>query len=89
MAIELSPIIAQTLRRRRGAMASRGLWIFAPTLGARCICVRAQFLAAVINAAPRSEHVLWGLDREVTTNLPFNLKLDARVRGAEGGFTRA
>ena len=39
----------------------------------------AQFLAAVINAAPRSERVLWGLDREIFSDRYLISRLEARV----------
>ncbi|HET9714146.1 MAG TPA: hypothetical protein VFP64_19830, partial [Pyrinomonadaceae bacterium] len=49
----------------------------------------AQFLAAVINAAPRSERVLWGLDREIFSDRYLISKLEARVpRPARESFTR-
>ena len=49
----------------------------------------AQFLAAIIDAAPKSERVLWGFDRELFSDRYLISRLDARVpRRARESFTR-
>jgi hypothetical protein len=49
----------------------------------------AQFLAAAVNAVPRSERVLWGLDREIFSDRYLISKLEARApRRARESFTR-
>src|SRR5215211_6958935 len=82
MAIELSPIIAQdieTAARRNGLqgildfLAVPGTWTFYN------LREEAQFLADVIKAAPRSERVLWGLDREIFSDRYLISKLEAKV----------
>ena len=92
MAIELSPIIAQDIEAaaRRNGLQGIADFIAAPdTWSPMYLREEAQFLAAVINAAPRSERVLWGLDRELFSDRYLISKLEARVpRHARESFTR-
>src|SRR5687767_12186800 len=67
-AIELSPIIAQDIEAagRRNGLQGIVDFLAAPgTFTFYNMREEAQFLADVINAAPRNERVLWGLDREI------------------------
>src|SRR5687768_17085360 len=82
MAIELSPIIAQDMEaaaRRKGLqgildfLAAPGTWTF------YSLREEAQFLADVIQAAPRRERVLWGLDREIFSDRYLISRLAAKV----------
>src|SRR4029434_6849670 len=65
MAIELSPIIAQDIEAAARRNGLQGIVDFFAVPGAFGVVYElreeAQFLATVINAAPRSERVLWGL----------------------------
>jgi hypothetical protein len=91
MAIELSPIIAQDIEaaaRRNGLQGIVDFFAAPDTWSPMYLREEAQFLAAVINAAPRSERVLWGLDREIFSDRYLISKLEARVpRRARGSFT--
>jgi hypothetical protein len=40
----------------------------------------AQFMASVVNAAPKGERVLWGLDREIFSDRYLIRRLEPRVR---------
>ena len=92
MAIELSPIIAQdieTAARRKGLQGIVDFFAAPDTWSPMYLPEEAQFLAAVINAAPRSERVLWGLDREIFSDRYLIFKLETRVpRRARESFTR-
>jgi hypothetical protein len=92
MVIELSPIIAQDIERaaRRNGLQGIVEFFAAPdTWSPMYLREEAQFLAAVIDAAPRSERVLWGLDREIFSDRYLISKLEARVpRRARESFTR-
>lgn len=82
MAIELSPIIAQDIEaaaRRKGLQGIVEFFAAPDTWSPMYLREEAQFLAAVINAAPRSERVLWGLDREIFSDRYLISKLEARV----------
>jgi erythromycin esterase-like protein len=68
MAIELSPIIAQDIEaaaRRNGLQGVMDFFAAPDTWSPLYLREEAQFLAAVVNAAPKNERVLWGLDREI------------------------
>jgi hypothetical protein len=92
MAIELSPIIAQdieTAARRNGLQGILGLFAAPGTWSPMYLSEEAQFLAAVVNAAPRSERVLWGFDREIFSDRYLISRLEARVpRRAHESFAR-
>jgi hypothetical protein len=92
MAIELSPIIAQDIETaaRRNGLHGIVDFLAAPTrFTFYNLREEAQFLAAVIKAAPGSERVLWGFDREIFNDRYLISKLDARVpRRAREPFTR-
>ena len=92
MAIELSPIIAQDIEvaaRRNGLQGILDFFAAPDTWHPMYLREEAQFLAAVINAAPKSERVLWGLDRELFSDRYLISKLEARVpRRARESFTR-
>jgi len=92
MAIELSPIIAQDIEaaaRRNGLQGIADFCAAPDTWSPMYLREEAQFLAAVINAAPRSERVLWGLDRELFSDRYLISKIEAGVpRSARESFTR-
>jgi hypothetical protein len=92
MAIELSPIIAQDIEaaaRRNGLQGIADFFAAPDTWNPMYLREEAQFLAAAINAAPRGERVLWGLDREIFSDRYLISKLEARVpRRAREAFTR-
>ena len=92
MAIELSPIIAQDIEaaaRRNGLQGIVDFFAAPDTWSPMYLREEAQFLAAVINAAPRSERVLWGFDREIFSDRYLISKLEARVpQRARESFTR-
>jgi hypothetical protein len=92
MAIELSPIIAQDIETAARRSGRRGIMDFfaAPdTWSPMYLREEAQFLASVVNATPRGERVLWGLDREIFSDRYLISRLEARVpRRARESFTR-
>lgn len=92
MAIELSPIIAQDIEaaaRRNGFQGILDFFARPDTWSPFYLREEAQFVAAVINAAPRSERILWGLDREIFSDRYLISKLEAKVpRSARESFTR-
>ena len=82
MAIELSPIIAQDIEaaaRRNGLQGILDFFAKPNTWSPMYLREEAQFLAAVINAAPKHERVLWGFDRELFSDRYLIAKLEARV----------
>mgnify|MGYP003575428691 CR=1 FL=1 len=92
MAIELSPIIAQDIEaaaRRNGLQGILNFFALPDTWSPMYLREEAQFLAAVINSAPRSERVLWGFDREIFSDRYLISRLDAKVpRRAREPFVR-
>ena len=92
MAIELSPIIAQDIEsaaRRKGLQGILDLFADPGTWSPMYLREEAEFLAAVINAAPRGERVLWGFDREIFSDRYLISRLEPRVpRRAREPFTR-
>jgi len=93
IAVELSPIIAQDIEAAARRNSLQGIADFFAVPGAFGVVYElreeAQFLAAVINTAPRSERVLWGLDREIFSDRYLISKLEARApRRARESFTR-
>jgi hypothetical protein len=92
MAIELSPIIAQDIEaaaRRNGLQGVMDFFAAPDTWSPLYLREEAQFLAAVVNAAPKNERVLWGLDREIFSDRYLISKLEAKVpRSARESFTR-
>jgi hypothetical protein len=93
MAIELSPIMAQDIEAAARRNGLKGIADFYAVPGAFGVVYElreeAQFLEAVINAAPRSERVLWGLDREIFSDRYLISKLEGRApRPAKESLTR-
>ena len=92
MAIELSPIIAQdieTAAKRGGLQGILNFFARPDTWSPMYLREEAQFLAAVIDASPRNERVLWGLDREIFSDRYLISRLEARVpQRAKASFTR-
>ena len=93
IAVELSPIIAQDIESAARRNGLQGIVDFFAVPGAFGVVYElreeAQFLATVINAAPRSERILWGLDREIFSDRYLISKLEARApRSARESFTR-
>jgi len=82
MAIELSPIIAQDIEaagRRHGLQGILDFFAVPTTWSPMYLREEAQFLAAVIGAAPRNERVLWGCDREIFSDRYLIARLEPKV----------
>jgi hypothetical protein len=82
MAIELSPVIAQDVEsaaRRNGLQGILDLFAIPGTWNPMYLREEAQFLAAVVNGAPRGERVLWGFDRELFSDRYLISRLEASV----------
>ena len=92
MAIELSPIIAQDIEaaaRRNGLQGILDFFAAPDTWSPMYLREEAQFLADVVNAAPRSERVLWGFDREIFSDRYLISRLEPKVpRRARESFAR-
>jgi hypothetical protein len=92
LAIELSPIIAQDIEaaaRRNGFQGIIDFFARQDTWSPFYLREEAQFVAAAINASPRSERVLWGLDREIFSDRYLISRLEAKVPPrAKESFTR-
>ena len=92
MAIELSPIIAQDIEaaaRRNGLQGILDFFAAPDTWSPMYLREEARFLAAVINAAPKGERVLWGFDREIFSDRYLISRLAPRVpRRARDPFAR-
>jgi hypothetical protein len=81
-AIELSPIIAQDVEvaARRNGLQGIVDFVTAPgTFTFYNMREETQFLADVINAAPKGERVLWGFDREIFSDRYLISRLESRV----------
>src|SRR5262249_22669183 len=82
MAIELSPIIAQDIEaaaRRNGLQGILGFFAAPSTWSPMYLREEAQFLAAVVAAAPKKERVLGGFDREIFSDRYLISRLEPRV----------
>ena len=82
LAIELSPIIAQdieTAARTNGLDGVLNFFELHGTWSPFYLREEAQLLAAAVNAVPRNEPVLWGLDRELFSHSYLMSKLKVRV----------
>ncbi len=92
MAIELSPIIAQDIEaagRRYGLQGILDFFAVPTTWSPMYLREEAQFLAAVIGAAPRNERVLWGCDREIFSDRYLIARIEPKVPPrAREAFTR-
>src|SRR6185369_11086808 len=92
VAIELSPIIAQDIEAaaRRNGLQGIVDFLTAPgTFTFYNMREETQFLADVINAAPRGEQVLWGFDREIFSDRYLISRLESKVPPrAREAFTR-
>ena len=92
MAIELSPIIAQDIEaaaRRSGLQGILDFFAAPDTWSPMYLREEAQFLASVINSAPRNRRVLWGFDREIFSDRYLISRLEPRVpQRAKEYFTR-
>ena len=92
MAIELSPIIAQDIEaagRRNGLQGILNFFARQDTWSPMYLREEAQFIAAVIDASPKNERVLWGLDREIFSDRYLISRLEPRVpQRAKESFTR-
>ena len=82
MAVELSPMIVQDIEaaaRRNGLdgilkfFASPGTW------SPMYLREEAEFLAAVVDAAPKGQRVLWGFDREIFSDPYLISRLEPKV----------
>jgi hypothetical protein len=92
LAIELTPIIAQDIEaaaRRNGLQGVVDFFTLSSTWSPFYLREEAQFLAAVIKAAPSNERVLWGLDRELFSDRYLISKLEPKApRTARESLTR-
>jgi hypothetical protein len=82
MAIELSPMIAEDIEkaaRRNGLQGILNFFATPTTWSPMYLREEAQFLASVINGAPKGERVLWGLDREIFSDRYLISRLESRV----------
>ena len=82
MAIELSPVIAQDIEsaaRRTGLQGILDFFAEPTTWSPMYLREEAQFLAAVVNAAPQRERVLWGFDREIFSDRYLIARLEPKV----------
>ena len=90
--IELSPAIAydvETAARRNGIQGILKFFAQPDTWSPMYLREEAQFLASVINAGPKGERVLWGLDREIFSDRYLISRLEAKVpQRARTAFTR-
>ena len=80
--VELSPAIArdiETAARRNGIQGILKFFAQPDTWSPMYMREEAQFLASVVNAAPKGERVLWGLDREIFSDRYLISRLEARV----------
>lgn len=91
VAIELSPIIAEDIEsaaRRNGIQGIMKFFAGQDTWSPMYLREEAQFLANVINAAPKGERVLWGFDREIFSDRYLISRLEPRVpQRAKESFT--
>ena len=92
VAIELSPPIAEdieTAAKRDGVQGILKFFSIPDTWSPMYLREEAQFIADVIDAAPRNERVLWGLDREIFSDRYLISRLEARIpQRARGAFNR-
>lgn len=92
MAIELSPIIAQDIEaaaRRNGVQGILDFYAVPSTWSPMYLRQEAEFIASVVSVAPKSERVLWGLDREIFSDRYLISRLEPRVpRRAKESFAR-
>jgi hypothetical protein len=82
MAIELSPIIArdiETTARRNGVQGILNFFARPDTWSPMYTRQEAEFLGAVVDAAPKSERALWGFDREIFSDRYLISRLDPKV----------
>ena len=92
MAIELSPIIAQDIEaaaRRKGLQGILDFYASPDTWSPMYLREEAEFIASVVNGAPKKERVLWGFDREIFSDRYLISRLEPRVpQRARESFTR-
>ena len=92
VAIELSPPIAEdieTAARRNGVQGILKFFSIPNTWSPMYLSDEARFIADVINATPKAERVLWGLDREIFSDRYLISRLEPRVpQTARAAFTR-
>ncbi|HUQ20822.1 MAG TPA: hypothetical protein VM099_14490 [Gemmatimonadaceae bacterium] len=92
VAIELSPPIAfdiETAARRNGVDGILKFFSNPDTWSPMYLRDEARFIADVIDAAPKGERVLWGLDREIFSDRYLIARLEGKVpQRARGAFTR-
>ena len=82
MAIELSPLIAQdveTAARRNGLQGILNFFGRPDVFTPMSLREEAQLMASVVNAAPKGERVLWGIDRELFNDRYLISRLQPRV----------
>ncbi len=82
MAIELSPIIAEDIEaaaRRNGLPGILAFFNQPNTWSPMYLRNEAQFIASVIDAAPKGERVLWGFDREILSDRYLISRLEPKV----------
>jgi hypothetical protein len=92
MAVEMSPFIAEDIEaaaRRNGLQGILNYFASPDTWGLMYMREEAQFLAQVVDAAPKNAPVLWGLDREIFNDRYLISRLEPRVpQRARAAFAR-
>ena len=82
VAIELSPPIAEDIEdaaKRDGIQGILNFFARPNTWSPMYMRDEAQFIMAVIDAAPKDERVLWGLDREIFSDRYLISRLEAKA----------
>src|SRR5689334_4814257 len=82
LAMELSPIMAQDIEaaaRRNGLQGILDFFAKPDTWSPLYLREEAQLVATAVSATPKSERVLWGLDREMFSDRYLISKLEAKV----------
>ena len=82
VAVELSPVIAQDVEAEARRTGFQGIVDFLAAPGTFTfynLRQEARFLADVVAAGPRTERVIWGLDREIFSDRYLISRLGARV----------
>ena len=92
VAIELSPMIAQDIEaaaRRNGLEGIEDFFALPTTWSPMYLREEAEFIASVVNAAPKNERIVWGLDREILSDRYLIARLEPRVPArAKEAFAR-
>jgi hypothetical protein len=92
MAIELSPIVVRDIEaaaRRNGLEGILRFYANPETWSPMYTRQEAEFLAAVVDAAPKGERALWGFDREIFSDRYLISRVEPKVPpSARAAFAR-